>query len=64
MPFAIPSNRIDKAKIGKFVSPKDFTSLWGWIAFLWVWPLVKHVCVSCVSNRLRGGLFVRVPTLL
>ncbi|KAI0257019.1 hypothetical protein BJV78DRAFT_1272168 [Lactifluus subvellereus] len=42
MPLAIPSNRIDKAKIGKSVSPEDYTSLWGWVTFSWVWPLVKR----------------------
>ncbi|KAI0275322.1 multidrug resistance-associated ABC transporter [Gloeopeniophorella convolvens] len=42
MPLAIPSNRIDKKDIGKSVSPEDYTSLWGWITFSWVWPLVKR----------------------
>jgi hypothetical protein len=31
---------------GKSVSPEDYTTLWGWITFSWVWPLVERVCVS------------------
>ncbi|KAL5520973.1 hypothetical protein ACEPAG_8895 [Sanghuangporus baumii] len=28
-------------RIGKNVSPEDFTTLWGWLTFRWVNPLVK-----------------------
>ncbi|KAI0041568.1 hypothetical protein FA95DRAFT_1565261 [Auriscalpium vulgare] len=42
MPINIPSERVDKAEIGKSVSPEDYTSLWGWATFTWVWPLVKR----------------------
>ncbi|KAI0003794.1 ABC transporter type 1, transmembrane domain-containing protein [Russula compacta] len=42
MPLAIPSSRVEKAKIGTSVSPEDYTTLWGWVTFSWVWPLVKR----------------------
>ncbi|KAF8502966.1 ABC transporter type 1, transmembrane domain-containing protein [Gautieria morchelliformis] len=40
MPLNIPSKAIEE-KIGKEVSPEDYTSLWGWISFEWVYPLVR-----------------------
>ncbi|KAI0092260.1 multidrug resistance-associated ABC transporter [Irpex rosettiformis] len=40
MPLDIPSNRVDPAEIGKSVSPEDYTSLWGWVSFHWVKPLI------------------------
>ncbi|KAF9555963.1 multidrug resistance-associated ABC transporter [Agrocybe pediades] len=42
MPLAIPSNRVDKKEIGYSISPEDYTTLWGWITFSWVYPLVKR----------------------
>ncbi|KAK7677231.1 hypothetical protein QCA50_019825 [Cerrena zonata] len=41
MPLAIPSKHIDPAEIGKSISLEDYTSLWGWITFNWVMPLVR-----------------------
>ncbi|KAF8529350.1 multidrug resistance-associated ABC transporter [Gautieria morchelliformis] len=41
MPLNIPRNKAIEEKIGKQVSPEDYTSLWGWISFEWVYPLVK-----------------------
>ncbi|EMD39008.1 hypothetical protein CERSUDRAFT_104287 [Gelatoporia subvermispora B] len=41
MPLAVPSSRIDKEKIGKTISPEDYTSLWGWASFQWILPIVK-----------------------
>jgi hypothetical protein len=38
---------------GLSVSPEDYTTLWGWITFSWVWPLVKRVRVLRVSVLLR-----------
>ncbi|KAN0111601.1 hypothetical protein V8E52_008339 [Russula decolorans] len=42
MPLAIPSRQVEKAKIGLSVSPEDYTTLWGWVTFSWVWPLVRR----------------------
>ena len=41
MPFAVPSARINKDDVGKSVSPEDYCSLWDWISFHWVVPLIK-----------------------
>ncbi|EGO00623.1 hypothetical protein SERLA73DRAFT_104969 [Serpula lacrymans var. lacrymans S7.3] len=41
MPLAIPSSRVKEEDIGKSISPEDYTSLWGWITFFWVHPLIK-----------------------
>ena len=30
---------------GLTISPEDYTSLWSWFTFSWVWPLVKRVCI-------------------
>ena len=41
MPFAVPSTRINKDDIGKNVSPEDYCTLWDWVSFHWVVPLIK-----------------------
>ncbi|KIM37758.1 hypothetical protein M413DRAFT_448273 [Hebeloma cylindrosporum] len=41
MPLAVPSNRVVPNDIGRSVSPEDYTSLWGWITFSWIHPLVE-----------------------
>ncbi|KAF8150500.1 multidrug resistance-associated ABC transporter [Mycena galopus ATCC 62051] len=42
MPLALPSHLVKKEDIGKSVSPEDYTVLWGWVTFTWVYPLVKQ----------------------
>jgi hypothetical protein len=41
MPFTVPSARINKDDVGKTVSPEDYCTLWDWISFHWVTPLIK-----------------------
>lgn len=41
MPMGIPSSFINKADIGITVSAEDYTILWNWISFAWVYPLIK-----------------------
>ena len=41
MPFAVPSAKVKKDEIGKSVSPEDYCTLWDWISFHWVVPLIK-----------------------
>ncbi|KAF7979956.1 hypothetical protein HWV62_40400 [Athelia sp. TMB] len=41
MPLALPSNRVKKSDIGVTVSPDDYVTLWGWITFSWIYPIVK-----------------------
>ncbi|EKM52518.1 uncharacterized protein PHACADRAFT_211766 [Phanerochaete carnosa HHB-10118-sp] len=42
MPLAVPSPTVRREDIGKSVSPEDYTSLWNWISFLWVKPLIDR----------------------
>ncbi|TCD65581.1 hypothetical protein EIP91_002465 [Steccherinum ochraceum] len=42
MPLAIPSERVSKKDIGLTVSPEDYTTLWGWMSFGWVNPLIAR----------------------
>ncbi|KAJ6577612.1 multidrug resistance-associated ABC transporter [Mycena capillaripes] len=41
MPLNVPSSRTDVAQIGVTVSPEDYTPLWKWISFAWIYPLIK-----------------------
>jgi len=41
MPLAVPGAKIAEDDVGKSVSPEDYCSLWDWISFHWVVPLVK-----------------------
>lgn len=34
---------------GLSVSPEDYTTLWGWVTFSWVWPLIKRARVLLLS---------------
>ncbi|EJU04810.1 hypothetical protein DACRYDRAFT_114129 [Dacryopinax primogenitus] len=40
MPIALAANDEEQKEIGKTISPEDYTSLYGWITFAWVGPLV------------------------
>ncbi|KIY74057.1 hypothetical protein CYLTODRAFT_385456 [Cylindrobasidium torrendii FP15055 ss-10] len=42
MPLDVPSSRVKKDLIGKTVSTEDYTTLFGWITFNWVYPLVTR----------------------
>ncbi|KAJ7258427.1 multidrug resistance-associated ABC transporter [Mycena haematopus] len=42
MPLELPSEFVEKDSIGSSVSPEDYTSLWGWVTFNWVKPLLKR----------------------
>ncbi|QRW13623.1 ABC transporter transmembrane region [Ceratobasidium sp. AG-Ba] len=41
-PMGVPSGHVDATQIGWSVSPEDFTTLWGWITFSWVEPLLRR----------------------
>ncbi|KAF5353364.1 hypothetical protein D9756_007860 [Leucocoprinus leucothites] len=41
IPFAIPSDRVKKEDIGSTVTTEDYTSLFGWLTFSWIYPLVR-----------------------
>ncbi|KAJ7107582.1 multidrug resistance-associated ABC transporter [Mycena epipterygia] len=42
MPLALPSHLVKQEEIGWSVSPENYTSLWGWVSFRWVYPLVQR----------------------
>ncbi|KAI0657587.1 multidrug resistance-associated ABC transporter [Cubamyces menziesii] len=42
MPLGIPSKHVKKEEIGKSVSPEDYTTVWGWMSFRWVVPLLDR----------------------
>ncbi|RDB18199.1 ATP-dependent bile acid permease [Hypsizygus marmoreus] len=56
MPLGVPSNRIKKEEIGHTVSPEDYTSLWGWITFSWVYPLIKRGRNTTLNEQDVWGL--------
>jgi hypothetical protein len=43
MHLAVPTTQVDKEEIGKTISPEDYTSLFKWATFSWVYPLIKKV---------------------
>jgi hypothetical protein len=59
-PIALPSERVEKAEIGKSVSPEDYTSLWGWISFAWVTPLVASGTTATLNEQ---DIWALSPTL-
>ncbi|KAG2056641.1 hypothetical protein BDR06DRAFT_952711 [Suillus hirtellus] len=42
MPFELPSNRIKKEDIYVKYSPEDYATMWEWITFSWVYPLITR----------------------
>jgi hypothetical protein len=42
MPVGLPSTKVDEAEIGKTVSPEDYCTLWQWMSFHWVLPLIER----------------------
>ncbi|KAG1773289.1 hypothetical protein EV702DRAFT_1131440 [Suillus placidus] len=42
MPFELPSNRIKREDIYVKHSPEDYATMWEWITFSWVYPLITR----------------------
>ncbi|KAH7882505.1 hypothetical protein F5I97DRAFT_1905629 [Phlebopus sp. FC_14] len=42
MPFQLPSERIKKEDIYVKYSPEDYTTIFEWMTFSWVYPLIKR----------------------
>ncbi|KAG7085320.1 hypothetical protein E1B28_013860 [Marasmius oreades] len=59
MPLALPSTRVKPSEIGRSISPEDYTTLWGWISFSWIYPLV-HRGKSSTLNE--GDVWNLSPT--
>ncbi|KII83783.1 hypothetical protein PLICRDRAFT_702353 [Plicaturopsis crispa FD-325 SS-3] len=51
MPLAIPSSKVKKEDIGVTVSPDDYTTLFGWITFSWVYPLIKRGTNATLNEK-------------
>ncbi|KAJ6507515.1 hypothetical protein DFH09DRAFT_1050573 [Mycena vulgaris] len=51
MPMNLPSTRVKKDDIGQSVSPEDYTKLWGWLTFNWVYPLIKSGTNGTLSAK-------------
>ncbi|KAJ6452790.1 hypothetical protein C8R45DRAFT_1223373 [Mycena sanguinolenta] len=51
MPLGLPSDLVEKKNIGWSVSPEDYTSLWGWLTFNWVKPLLKRGRGSTLEEK-------------
>ncbi|KAG6830407.1 hypothetical protein H0H92_000903 [Tricholoma furcatifolium] len=43
MPMALPSDDVRREDIGVSISPEDYTTLFGWMTFSWVYPLFKRL---------------------
>ncbi|KAH8823481.1 multidrug resistance-associated ABC transporter [Flagelloscypha sp. PMI_526] len=41
MPLAVPSHGIRPEDVGKSISSEDYTSLLGWITFMWTYPIMR-----------------------
>jgi hypothetical protein len=56
MPLGVPTSQVDKVEIGKSISPEDYTTLFKWATFSWVYPLIKKV-MSFNSEGMQLILF-------
>ncbi|KZP25984.1 hypothetical protein FIBSPDRAFT_918282 [Athelia psychrophila] len=41
IPMDVPSSRVKEGAIGKTATPEDYTTLFKWMTFAWVYPLVQ-----------------------
>jgi hypothetical protein len=39
-PIAVPSAHVKREELGRTLTPEDYTTLWGWLSFGWMTPLV------------------------
>ncbi|KAJ7679731.1 multidrug resistance-associated ABC transporter [Mycena rosella] len=51
MPLNVPGTRTDVVQIGLTVSPEDYTPLWQWISFSWIYPLIKKGTNTTLSDK-------------
>ncbi|KAJ6454750.1 hypothetical protein C8R47DRAFT_220781 [Mycena vitilis] len=51
MPLNVPSSRTDASQIGVTLSPEDYTPLWRWMSFSWIYPLVKKGTNTTLAER-------------
>ncbi|KAJ7208590.1 hypothetical protein GGX14DRAFT_551298 [Mycena pura] len=51
MPLDVPSSRTDVAQIGVTLSPENYTRLWQWMTFSWVYPLIKKGTYTTLADK-------------
>ncbi|KAJ6610650.1 hypothetical protein B0H10DRAFT_2224811 [Mycena sp. CBHHK59/15] len=51
MPLNVPSARVNVADIGVTVSPEDYTPLWRWLSFSWIYPLIKRGRTETLADK-------------
>ncbi|KAJ7091060.1 multidrug resistance-associated ABC transporter [Mycena epipterygia] len=51
MPLNVPSARTDVGQIGVTVSPEDYTALWRWITFSWIYPLIRQGTTTTLADK-------------
>ncbi|KAF8890823.1 multidrug resistance-associated ABC transporter [Gymnopilus junonius] len=42
IPRAIPSSKIDPKEIGNTISTEDYSTIWQWLSFSWIYPFIKR----------------------
>ncbi|KAJ7624560.1 hypothetical protein FB45DRAFT_84390 [Roridomyces roridus] len=60
MPLGVPSAGVDVAQIGITISPEDYTPLWEWLSFNWIYPLIRKGTNSTLAD---SDVFQLSPTL-
>ncbi|KAI0945816.1 hypothetical protein AcV7_009953 [Taiwanofungus camphoratus] len=60
MPVDVPNGSVKKEDIGMSVSPEDYTSLWGWMSFRWILPLIDRGTHTTLSE---GDVWALSPTM-
>ncbi|KAJ6585099.1 multidrug resistance-associated ABC transporter [Mycena capillaripes] len=60
MPIGLPSLRVKEQDIGYSVSPENYTSLFGWITFNWVYPLIQRGTNTTLEEK---DIWVLSPTI-
>ncbi|KAJ7660132.1 hypothetical protein DFH06DRAFT_1472233 [Mycena polygramma] len=51
MPLNVPSSRNDASQIGVTLSPEDYTPLWRWISFSWIYPLIRKGTNTTLAEK-------------
>jgi hypothetical protein len=51
MPLGVPSSKVNKDDIGKTVSPEDYCTLWQWISFHWVIPIIEKGTYNTLNEE-------------
>ncbi|KAJ7069893.1 hypothetical protein C8F01DRAFT_1114453 [Mycena amicta] len=51
MPLNVPSSRTDVSQIGISLTTEDYTPLWEWITFSWIYPLIRKGTYSTLADK-------------